>query len=177
MKRAIVIAHHLILTAYGWWLPNDPRGSGSRAVVSDVVAELGELHQGRRQVQPPGAKIREFYQRAERALKFPLLEFSSSEFSAVADGFADAVDQCRYTCYACAVMPDHVHVLIRKHRDSAEQMIENLQESVRLRPAYRRQAWQFRFAGARSSGLVRGGVEGVPGPSRRYSQDDSLHPP
>ena len=24
----IVIAHHLIWTAYGWWLPNDPRGSG-----------------------------------------------------------------------------------------------------------------------------------------------------
>jgi REP element-mobilizing transposase RayT len=133
MKRAIVIAHHLILTAYGWWLPNDPRGSGSRAVVSDVVAELGKLHQGRRTVQPPGAKIREFYQLAEGVLKFPLLGFSSSEFSTVADGFADAVEQCRYTCYGCAIMPDHVHLLIRKHRDSAEQMIENLQESVRLR--------------------------------------------
>ena len=64
MKRAIVIAHHLILTAYGWWLPNDPRGSGSPAVASDVIAELGELHQGRRRVQPPSAAIREFYTRS-----------------------------------------------------------------------------------------------------------------
>lgn len=30
-------------------------------------------------------------------------------------------------------MPDHVHLLIRKHRDSAEQMIENLQSLSRKR--------------------------------------------
>lgn len=28
-------------------------------------------------------------------------------------------------------MPDHVHLLIRKHRDSAEMMIENLQQASR----------------------------------------------
>jgi REP element-mobilizing transposase RayT len=32
----------------------------------------------------------------------------------------------RYTCYACAIMPDHVHLLIRKHRDLAETMIKKL---------------------------------------------------
>jgi len=52
MPRAIVIAHHLILTAYGWWLTNDPLGSTSRTVASDVIAELGELHRGRRRIQP-----------------------------------------------------------------------------------------------------------------------------
>ncbi len=77
MQRAMVIAHHLILTAYGWWLPNDPRGSGSQAVATDVIAELGELHQGRRRVQPPSATIREFYTRAGGVLKYPLLEFTS----------------------------------------------------------------------------------------------------
>ncbi len=30
-------------------------------------------------------------------------------------------------------MPDHVHLLIRKHKGKAEQMIENIQELVRLR--------------------------------------------
>ena len=133
MPRAIVIAHHLILTAYGWWLPNDPRGSGSRTVGSDVIAELGELHLGRRRVQPPLATIREFYERAEGVLKFPLLEFTSSEIPAIAEGLGEAVGGHRYTCYACAVMPDHVHLLIRKHGDKAERIIENVQESVRLR--------------------------------------------
>ena len=32
-----------------------------------------------------------------------------------------------YTCYACAIMPDHVHMLIRRHRDKAEEMIEYFQ--------------------------------------------------
>ena len=37
-----------------------------------------------------------------------------------------------YTCYACAVMPDHVHLLIRRHRDKAEQMIERFQRVTRV---------------------------------------------
>jgi hypothetical protein len=37
MLRPIVVAHHLIWTAYGWWLPNDPRGSMSNFVSSEVI--------------------------------------------------------------------------------------------------------------------------------------------
>ncbi|MDP6634179.1 MAG: hypothetical protein QGG42_04735 [Phycisphaerae bacterium] len=133
MGRPIVIAHHLILTAYGWWLPTDPRGSSSRTVGVDVIAELGELHRGRRRVQPPSAEIREFYTRAEDVLSFPLVEFNTRAIHEIAAGFAEAVSRYRYTCYACAIMPDHVHLIIRKHRDKAEQMIENFQESCRLR--------------------------------------------
>src|SRR6266581_2256898 len=39
----------------------------------------------------------------------------------------------KYTCYACAIMPDHVHILIRKHRDLGEEMIEHLQQRSRDR--------------------------------------------
>ncbi|MCI0641423.1 MAG: hypothetical protein L0Y72_08620 [Gemmataceae bacterium] len=37
----------------------------------------------------------------------------------------------KYTCYACAIMPDHVHLVIRKHRDSAEMMLDSLQDASR----------------------------------------------
>ncbi len=47
-KNPIVIAYHLVWTAYGTWLPNDPRGSGSAGVVSPDLAKLGELHFGAR---------------------------------------------------------------------------------------------------------------------------------
>jgi REP element-mobilizing transposase RayT len=102
-------------------------------VASEVISELGELHHGRRRVQPASAVIRDFYQRAEGALKFPLADFSSAEVRAVGEGFAEAMCEHKYTCYACAIMPDHVHMIIRKHRDKAEQMIENVQKSSRLR--------------------------------------------
>jgi len=129
----LVIAYHLMWTAYGWWLPNDPRGSTSRTIASDVIAELGELHYGRRAVQPSSYTIREFRDQAKQVLKYPLLEIRPKEIPMVAEGLSDAIDEHRYTCYACAIMPDHVHMLIRKHKHKAEAMIENLQQSSRLR--------------------------------------------
>jgi REP element-mobilizing transposase RayT len=133
MPKPIVIAHHLIWTAYGSWLPNDPRGSTSEYIASDIIAELGQLHRGRRKVQPTSSMIREFHNRAKCVLKFPLLKFSADEFNLVAEGLQDGITEHKYTCYACAVMPDHVHILIRKHKHQAEEMIENLQHSSRLR--------------------------------------------
>ena len=131
--RNIVIAHHLIWTAYGWWLPNDPRGSMSRTIATDIIAELGELHYGRKRAQPAGWQIREFYERARDALRHELLTFSDTEVRAIANAFATLMQGRPYTCYACAIMPDHVHVLIRKHRRTAEQMIEDLQDISRAK--------------------------------------------
>ena len=129
MPRPIVIAHHLIWTAYGHWLPNDPRGSTSRTVCSDLIAELGEHHYGRRRVQPSRQKVREFYDGAGVVLKHPLLAFSNEQI----DIIAEVVSQQQYTCYACAVMPDYTHLVIRKHKHRSEEMIERLQSTSRLR--------------------------------------------
>lgn len=133
MPRPIIIAHHLIWTAYGWWLPNDPRGSFSKTIACDIIAELGELHLGRKTVQPASFDIRDFYRRAAKALKFPLLQLDRRERQNVAEAFGHIITGRQYTCYACAIMSDHVHILIRKHKHQAEQMIENLQSQSRLR--------------------------------------------
>lgn len=129
----MVIAHHLIWTAYGWWLPNDPRGSGSNIVRSDLIAELGKLHFGRKRVQPAGRVVRDFYQRAAEFLKYPLLTFDVVARNEIALAFAEVIETQRYTCYSCAIMPDHVHILIRKHKHCAEEMTENLRATSRLR--------------------------------------------
>lgn len=133
MAHPLVIAYHLVWTAYGWWLPNDPRGSGSNHVASDVIAELGILHHGRKSVQPPGKVVREFYARAAAILKFPLLTFDEAARITIGEAFAEVVEDERLTCYACAIMPDHVHVLIRKHKHSAEDMTKKLKDASRLR--------------------------------------------
>lgn len=131
MPNPIVIAHHLIWTVYGWWLPNDPRGSMSRSISADAIASLGELHFGRKKVQPTSRNVRAFYERAAEVLRFPLLEIRDRAVQVVASAFGKIIAQHTYTCYACAIMPDHVHVLIRKHKHSAEEMIENLQHESR----------------------------------------------
>ena len=128
----MIAGHHLIWTVYGYWLPNDPRGSTSREIRSVEIAKLGELHFGRRKVQPSGKELNTFRAEAAEVLKYPLLNFSEEEFGAIGESFAEVIRKANYTCYACAIMPDHVHLLIRKHRDQADQMIEKLQDASRL---------------------------------------------
>lgn len=129
----MVIAHHLIWTAYGWWLPNDPRGSMSCAIASDLIAELGVLHYGRKRVQPSSRELREFFNRANDKLKFERAEFSSEELQLIAQAIGETVRARTYTCYACAVMPDHMHLVIRKHKHTAEEMIEHFQNDSRVK--------------------------------------------
>jgi REP element-mobilizing transposase RayT len=129
----IVIAYHLVWTGYGWWLPNDPRGSMSGCIRNDVLKELGELHYGRKRIQPASRQIRAFYNSADPLLKFPQLTFTSEMIAAIAESFRKVIDARKYTCYACAIMPDHVHILIRKHKDQAEEMIANLQRASHIR--------------------------------------------
>jgi len=132
MSEPLVIAHHVMWTAYGWWLPNDPRGSTSTSVCAPDINELGEHHFGRKRVQPASRDIRAFYVRAAEVLDHDLLAFAPAEFAAVAEAFAATCARHAYTCYACAVMPDHAHLIIRKHRHSAEEMIANLQDESRV---------------------------------------------
>jgi REP element-mobilizing transposase RayT len=127
----MIAGYHLIWTAYGWWLPNDPRGSTSRDIRCAAIAGLGDLHYGRKKLQPAGRVLREFYEAARSVLQHALLVLSEEEIVAVGKAFAEVIRRRNYTCYGCAVMPDHVHALIRKHRDRAETMIAHLQEASR----------------------------------------------
>ena len=129
----MVVGYHLVWTAYGWWLPNDPRGSTSTEIRVKALSELGPLHEGRKKIQPKSAEIRKFYQNAKPVLNHELLKFTTADVQVIAEAFSAVVKSQKYTCYACAIMPDHVHVLIRKHRDQAETMIANLQEESRCR--------------------------------------------
>lgn len=125
--RRTVIAYHVVWTAYGTWLPNDPRGSGSNAVSTPSLADLGQLHYGRKPVQPSGQFVRAFYHTAEARLKFSVVRFTARQIASIGLAFADTIHRHRYTCYACAIMPDHIHLVLRKHRDRAETMIASFQ--------------------------------------------------
>ncbi|MCI0380344.1 MAG: hypothetical protein L0215_22395 [Gemmataceae bacterium] len=127
----MVAGFHLVWTAYGYWLPNDPRGSWSQEIRVERIADLGEIHYGRKVVQPSAKETREFHEKAHEVLSHPYLELTEVEIALVAESFAQVVQEKKYTCYACAIMPDHMHLVIRKHRDSAEMMLDSLQDASR----------------------------------------------
>src|SRR5215470_14807809 len=101
----MVIGHHLIWTAYGCWLPNDPRGSSSHVLREDRLAPLGELHEGRKQQQPSRAELKGFYQQADVLLAHERLPFDDDEIALIGFSYAQTVRRYGYTCYACAIMP------------------------------------------------------------------------
>src|SRR5689334_16040765 len=114
-----VLAHHLIWTNYGHWLPNDPRGSGSTSISKEELRDLGAIHFGRKLVQPQRSEVKTFYERAEDLLEHPRIRFHDEMIAVIGDAFGETIQKRHYTCYACAVLPDHCHLVIRAHRDDA----------------------------------------------------------
>lgn len=95
----------------------------SKQVFTDPVAELGEHHYGRKSDQPSRQELRSFYKRAEKQLAHPVLWWDDAERQALVEAFADAMREEQLTCYACAVLSNHAHLLIRKHRLDADGMV------------------------------------------------------
>jgi len=127
----MLIAHHLISTGYGWWLANDPRGSESLEIRVERLAALGPIHYGRKAVQPSSRELRKFHEQAHDLLQHQVREFDEGDVIVLGESIEKWLANNVYTCYACAMMPDHVHLLIRRHRDVAETMLEKFQEATR----------------------------------------------
>ena len=131
--RPSIIAHHLIWTLYGHWLPNDLRGSGSSELRNEKLDQLGPIHRGRKpeRLQPTRRELREFHNQAEPLLEFPRFWLDVAKRQAVADAFARVVAQEGYTVWAFAILSNHAHLVIRRHRDDALTMWIRFAEAIR----------------------------------------------
>lgn len=120
-QRPAIIAHHLLWTLYGHWLANDPRGSGSEAVRDPKFATLGEVHLGRKpgREQPSREELKTFYRQAAPLLEFPRFWIDEAKRQALGDAIGKVIVERNYTVWACAILSNHVHMVIRRHRDDA----------------------------------------------------------
>lgn len=126
------IGSHLILHGYGLWLPNDPRGSGSEELRQEKLRDLGPIHYGRKRAQPTRNELMNFYRAAAPRLDFPIIWFDDAKRQAIAEAFARVVATRRYTVWACAILRNHAHLCIRRHRDDPLTMWRSfVDESVR----------------------------------------------
>jgi REP element-mobilizing transposase RayT len=134
-KRPAIIGHHLIWTLYGHWLANDLRGSGSVDLHEEKFAPLGPVHHGRKpeEMQPSRGELREFYRQADPLLKFSKLWLDAAKRQALGDALGKVVAEESYTVWACAVLSNHAHMVIRRHRDDAVTMWHRFADASRLR--------------------------------------------
>jgi REP element-mobilizing transposase RayT len=116
---------------YGHWLSNDPRGSGSTETRKEELKELGEIHPGRKRIQPSRAELRAFYQEAEPKLEHPVIWFNQEMRNLIAATAGKMARQHGYTLWAFAILRNHMHALPRTHRDHADVVWTNLANATR----------------------------------------------
>lgn len=112
----MIIAYHLIISAYGFWLPNDPRGSWSDFVGSWELLKFGRATKvdDARSYAKDSHDV-DLRRSAKEALKYPPVRFTQQQREAIAQGFGSACADGAYTVSACCIGYDHAHLIIARH--------------------------------------------------------------
>jgi REP element-mobilizing transposase RayT len=123
----MVIAYHLIWTCYGFWLPNDPRGSWSDFVRSwELFWYGGATKTDDRRSLARNRHDRDLRRAAKTALSHNPVRFTGAQARSVGLGFARAVRESLYAVYACSIMPEHVHMVVGRCETLAERVVGHL---------------------------------------------------
>jgi REP element-mobilizing transposase RayT len=123
----MVIASHVIIGMYGFWLPNDERGSWSDFVGSWELLRFGKAttvnvrHSLAKRPFDPLKRAT-----ALAALKYPPVVLTGVQARAIARGFADYAGKAKLSILVCAILPQHVHLVLTRHRLHVEQLINQL---------------------------------------------------
>ncbi len=107
------LAYHVVISAYGFWLPNDPRGSGSDFIRKHALHDFGpatKVHTSDSVARRPHDRTaREL---AKEALRYPPVRFSGEQARAIGCAFGDYCGRSGTTVWACAILPDHAHLVV-----------------------------------------------------------------
>jgi REP element-mobilizing transposase RayT len=136
--RTVIAGHH-ILTLYGHWAVNDPRGSGSQEIIDPKFESLGDIHHGRKpeRQQPSRDELRAFHQQHRELLNYPVIWIDEPMRREITCAIASVMTQHRYTCYACAICSNHLHLVIRTHKHKALEQWNNFAQAIRQRLRHR----------------------------------------
>jgi REP element-mobilizing transposase RayT len=118
----MIHGYHLIWGSYGFWLPNDPRGSWSDFVASWELVRFGHATRPIDSVKVDLEQWAKWRQQARASLKYPAVQFAGEQAQAIGNGFANGVRKSKLTVWACSVLPDHVHMIVARHTYKAEQI-------------------------------------------------------
>ncbi len=124
----MVRGYHIIFSAYGFWLPNDPRGSWSDFVGSwELFLAAGKATKtDERRSVAARTHDREARLAAKESLTRPAVKFNGAQARAVGRGFGEYVAKSGLPIRACSIMPEHVHLVTGPFRLSVESVVIQL---------------------------------------------------
>jgi REP element-mobilizing transposase RayT len=120
----MIHGYHVILPCYGFWLPNDPRGSWSGFVASWEIAKFGKTTRALEQRKLSQLSPEELAQResARTALLYPPVILNGHQALSIAHGFANQAFKSGYSIWGCSILPEHTHLVIARHHYKVEQV-------------------------------------------------------
>jgi REP element-mobilizing transposase RayT len=126
-----MLGWHLTFSTYGFWLPNDERGSGSTRVRAQHIYEAGGEATKVFTTRSVACKPHNFRARlkAKEALKYRPVVLSGVQARAVARGIASVLPKVNLVIHACSIMPDHVHVVVAVHKLDGDEIIACLKRA------------------------------------------------
>lgn len=120
----MVLAYHVDWGTYGFWLPNDGRGSGSTYVASKKLLPYGLATKvNTRYSRAHVSHDRELRRMAKEALEYEPVVFTDAQIQSVAKGFANVVKQTGCVLFACSIMPNHVHAVPDRSKYQVEYLV------------------------------------------------------
>lgn len=125
--------YHLIMTAYGFWLPNDPRGSWSDFVGAWELYKFGpatKTSEKRSLAHDPHDVQKRLA--AKRALKYPSVRFNDAQRQCIANGFGIAIAEGGYHVHACCIGHDHAHLVVGRHARTIERIASHLKSKATM---------------------------------------------
>ncbi len=126
----MVIGYHCVVSPYGFWLPNDPRGSWSDFVRCWELLRFGSATKvdTHRSVAHKSISRQQRQQKddAKRSLLYPPVQFDARQIQIIADALADGVARSGFQIYAAAILKDHSHWVIGRHSYPIEQVVNRL---------------------------------------------------
>jgi REP element-mobilizing transposase RayT len=129
----VIHGYHVIWGTYGFWLPNDPRGSWSDFVYAWELARFGQATKSITRIDVAPEEYARWRDEARRALKYPPVTLTGRQASEVAVGFKRFIDKSRLTVWACSILPEHVHFVFGRHRYKIEIAVNLLKGDVTRR--------------------------------------------
>jgi len=127
----MIKAYHVIFCAYGFWLPNDPRGSWSQWVRSWDLFRYGEATKVTTRRSVAGAKHNHQERNAAKsALHYPPVVFTGKQALSIARGFATAIADANYRINTCSILPQHIHAVIESDGRRVEQIVSHLKRAA-----------------------------------------------
>lgn len=123
----MILAHHCIFSMYGFWLPNDPRGSGSDYITVWELFRYGPATKTlSRHSVAANRHDHALRLQAKEALKYPPVQITGLQAVTIAKGFRKACEEGGYRIHALSILPDHIHLVIGRHPRWIRQIVGHL---------------------------------------------------